>query len=185
MKRIIILGLIVLLFINAGNIGRFFLPIPYREVIFREAAGSGLDAYLLAAIIKTESNFNPGAVSAKGARGLMQIMPETGRWVAGKKGLQGYDPERLFNPEYNIKIGVWYVSELYREYRGDTLLVLAAYNAGRGNVNRWLEQNNWAGDPGSIDKIPFPETRQFVRKVLFYQQAYRHLYSSLPAGRKQ
>lgn len=174
---IVILALLLLLLINAGDIGRFFFPIPYRQMIFREAAGAGLDSCLVAAIVKTESNYNPGAVSVKGARGLMQIMPETGKWVAGNKGLQGFDPDLLFNPEYNVKIGVWYVSELYREYHGDTILVLAAYNAGRGNVNKWLTQNNWAGDRGSIDQIPFPETRQFIRKVLFYQQAYRYLYS--------
>lgn len=173
----VILALLLLLFFNAGNIGRFFFPIPYRQMIFREAAGAGLDSYLIAAMVKTESNYNPGAVSVKGARGLMQIMPETGKWVAGKKGLQGFDPDLLFNPEYNVKIGVWYISELYREYNGDTVLVLAAYNAGRGNVNKWLNQNNWTGDRGSIDQIPFPETRQFIRKVLFYQQVYRYLYS--------
>lgn len=175
--RIIIVLLLILLFINAGNIGRFLLPISYRQVIFKEAAGAGLDGYLLAAIVKTESNFNPRAVSPKGARGLMQIMPETGKWVAGKRGLEGYDPDLLFNPEYNIKIGAWYISELYREYNGDTVLMLAAYNAGRGNVNKWLGQN-WTGEQSSIDRIPFPETRQFIRKVLFYQQAYKYLYVS-------
>lgn len=174
----VILGILLLLVFNAGNIGRFIFPIAYRQIVFREAAGAGLDSFLIAAIVKTESNFDPGAVSVKGARGLMQIMPETGKWVAGKKGLQGFDPDLLFNPEYNVKIGVWYISELYREYNGDTVLVLAAYNAGRGNVNKWLAQNNWTGDRGSIDQIPFPETRQFIRKVLFYQQAYRYLYSS-------
>ncbi|MCL6611538.1 MAG: lytic transglycosylase domain-containing protein [Peptococcaceae bacterium] len=184
MKRFIILSLLILLLINAGDIGRFFFPIPYRQMIFREAAGAGLDAFLVAAIVKTESDFNAGAVSVKGARGLMQIMPETGKWVAGKKGLQGYNPDLLFNPEYNVRIGVWYVSELYREYRGDTVLVLAAYNAGRGNVGKWLEQHSWTGEQGSIDQIPFPETRQFIRKVLFYQKVYRHLYGSTPAGGK-
>lgn len=182
--RIVITGLLVLLVINAGDIGRFIFPLPYRQMIFGEAASAGLDACLVAAIVKTESNFSPGAVSVKGARGLMQIMPETGKWVAGKKGLQGYDPDLLFNPEYNVKIGVWYVAELYREYRGDTVLVLAAYNAGHGNVERWLEQHSWTGERESIDQIPFPETRQFIRKVLFYQQVYRYLYISTSGQQK-
>lgn len=175
--------LLILLIVNAGSIGRFFLPIYYRQVIFQEAAAAGLDGYLLAAIIKTESNFNPRAVSPKGARGLMQIMPETGKWVAGQKGLEGYSPDLLFNPEYNLKIGAWYVSELYREYDGDTVLMLAAYNAGRGNVNKWLDQT-WTGEQGSIDRIPYPETRQFIRKVLFYQKAYRFFYASAFDGKK-
>lgn len=177
LKLATLLVLFLFLFLNAGNIGRILFPIHYQQLIFREAAGAGLDGHLLAAIVKTESDFEPGAVSVKGARGLMQIMPETGRWMAGKKGLQDYSPELLFSPEYNVRIGVWYIEELYREYRGDTLLVLAAYNAGSGNVNKWLEQNSWAGDHGSIDRIPFPETRQFIRKVLFYQKAYKYLYN--------
>jgi len=180
LTRIIIAGLLLLLFFNAGNIGRFIFPLPFRQVIFREAAMAGVDGTLVAAIIKTESNFDPGAVSVKGARGLMQVMPETGRWAAGKKGLPGYTPDLLFNPEYNLKIGVWYVSELYREYNGDVVLMLAAYNAGRGNVNKWLEQNSWTGDRNNIDQIPYPETRQFIRKVLFYQQTYRYLYIASP-----
>lgn len=182
--RIIVIVILVLLVTNARDIGRFLFPMPYRQMIFGESAHSGLDACLVAAIVKTESDFNPGAVSVKGARGLMQIMPETGRWVAGKKGLQGFEPDLLFNPEYNVKIGVWYVAELYREYRGDTVLVLAAYNAGRGNVEKWLEQQSWTGERDSIDQIPFPETRQFIRKVLFYQQVYRYLYVSTSGGQK-
>lgn len=174
---IIIAGLLLLVIFYSGDIGRYFFPIPYLQVIFREAEGAGLDDCLLAAIVKTESNFNPGAVSVKGARGLMQVMPETGKWVAGKRGMQGFDPDLLFNPEYNLKIGVWYVSDLYRQYGGDTILMLAAYNAGRGNVNKWLEQNRWTGERSSIDRIPFPETRQFIRKVLFYQQVYKFLYT--------
>ncbi|MFZ5649075.1 MAG: lytic transglycosylase domain-containing protein [Bacillota bacterium] len=184
MSRILFLAVLVLLIINAGNIGRFFMPIPYRDTIFREAANSGIDGYLLAAMVKTESNFNPGAVSVKGARGLMQIMPETGRWVAGQRGIPNYSPELLFNPEFNVKIGALYVADLYKEYNGDTVLVLAAYNAGRGNVKKWIEENYWTGKRGSLDQIPFPETRQFIRKVLFYQQAYSYLYNMDTAGEK-
>lgn len=175
-KRIALLAVLVLLLINAGNIGRFFLPMPYQSIIIRESVNTGIDGYLLAAMVKTESNFDPGAVSVKGARGLMQIMPETGKWVASQRGIPNYSPDQLFNPDYNIRIGALYVSELYREYNGDTILVLAAYNAGRGNVKKWIEEDHWSGTRGSIDQIPFPETRQFIRKVLFYQQAYSYLY---------
>lgn len=155
---------------------------PYRQVIFKEAEVNGIDGYLIAAITKTESNFSPTAVSVKGARGLMQIMPDTGKWVAGQKGMPNYTSDLLFNPEFNINIGAYYVSDLYKEYNGDTVVVLAAYNAGRGNVKKWLEEKTWTGDRNNIDQIPFPETRQFIRKVLFYQQTYRHLYDSLPKG---
>jgi len=176
-RRIIIAFFLILLLFNAGNIGRFVFPIPYRQVIFKEAEVTGIDGYLLAAITKTESNFNPTAVSVKGARGLMQIMPDTGKWVAGQKGMPNYNSDLLFNPEFNISIGAYYVSDLYKEYNGDTVMVLAAYNAGRGNVKKWLEEKIWIGDRNNIDQIPFPETRQFIRKVLFYQQTYRYLYN--------
>ncbi|KJS01552.1 MAG: lytic transglycosylase [Peptococcaceae bacterium BRH_c4a] len=176
-RRIIIVFSLILLLFNAGNIGRFVFPIPYRQVIFKEAEVAGIDGYLLAAITKTESNFNPTAVSVKGARGLMQIMPDTGKWVAGQKGMPNFNSDLLFNPEFNISIGAYYVSDLYKEYSGDTVMVLAAYNAGRGNVKKWLGERIWTGDRNSIDQIPFPETRQFIRKVLFYQQTYRYLYN--------
>lgn len=184
LTKILLLAVLILLLINAGNIGRSLLPIPYRNTIFMEAANTGIDQFLLAAMVKTESNFDPGAVSVKGARGLMQIMPETGRWVAGRKGMPGYSPDLLFNPGYNIKIGSLYVAELYKEYNGDTVLVLAAYNAGRGNVNKWIEEDYWTGKRGNIDQIPFPETRQFIRKVFFYQQAYMYLYNTDPGEKK-
>lgn len=176
LKKLLLFGLIFLLFLNAGNIARFFFPIPYRSIIFNEAIKAGTDPYLIAAVVKTESSFNPKAVSRKGALGLMQIMPETGKWVAQEANLTGYSPENLLNPEYNVMIGVWYISDLLREYDNDTVLALAAYNAGHGNVNKWLKQHKWDGNKDSLDQIPFPETRQFVRKVLFYQQLYSYLY---------
>ena len=179
-SKIVILGILILLALNAKDIGQFLFPISYSQVISREAKGTGLDALLVTAVVRTESGFNPIAVSAKGARGLMQIMPETGQYVAKKEGFPEFKAELLFDPEYNVKIGVAYINELYQEYRGDTVLVLAAYNAGRGNVNKWLQQQSWTGELSNIDRIPFPETRQFIRKVLFYQKIYRFLYDSTP-----
>lgn len=171
----IVLIIVLVVLVNAGNIARYFAPILYRDIIFKEAANADLDRYLLAAIVKTESNYDPLAVSVKGARGLMQIMPDTGKWVAEQRN-QGFSNDQLFNPQYNVRIGSLYVSDLYKEFHGNTILVLAAYNAGQGNVKKWQKNNNWSGDRNSIDQIPFPETRQFVRKVLFYQQVYKRLY---------
>lgn len=181
--KIVLLAVIVLLVLNAGDIGRFFFPIPYRQIIFSEAAGVGIDGYLLAAVIKTESNYNPRAVSVKGARGLMQVMPETGRQVAGDIGIRNYSPDLLFNPEINIKIGAAYISDLRREYGGNTVEALAAYNAGGGNVKKWIDQGIWDGDRARVDQIPYPETRQFIRKILFYDQAYKYLYDK-PENKK-
>ncbi len=179
-KRILLLVLVLIFAFNAGDIGRFFFPIPYQTIIFREAHSEGMDPYLIAAVVKTESNSNPAAVSNKGALGLMQVMPETCRWIAEKTGINWYSTQLLMDPEYNIKIGVWYMAELHKEYNGDTVPALAAYNAGMGNVNKWLEQHQWDGKRDSIDEIPFAETRHYIRKVLFYQQIYKHLYQPTP-----
>lgn len=174
---VIFIIIIAILYLNAGNIGRFLFPVPYRADIYKVARATGVDGSLLSAIMKTESSFNPLAVSPKGAIGLMQIMPETGEWIAEKNNIPDFTTELLFNPEVNIKVGALYIAELNKEYGGDTTLVLAAYNAGRGNVKKWLDQKRWTGKRSDIDMIPFPETRQFARKVLFYQQVYKRLYS--------
>ncbi len=176
--RVIIffLFLAVIFFNYYREIGRFFYPFPYRELVFSYAGTFSVDPFLLAAVMKAESNFNPRAASPKGALGLMQIMPETGQWIAEKLGDENYTSEDLFEPDTSIKYAAWYISDLSREFHGNTMLVLAAYNGGRGNVQAWLASRQING-AGSIEEIPFPETRRYVKKVLFYYQVYRHLYA--------
>lgn len=171
-----LLVLTLLLILNLDHIGRVVYPFPYRETVMEHAKSRGLDPYLVAAIIKTESSFNPRATSPRGARGLMQVMPETGTWVAQKIGLSYYHPDLLYDPEINILIGTWYLADLYQTFHEKTILVLAAYNGGRGNVHKWLEQEHWTGEESKLDQIPFPETREFVRKVLWNYRVYRYLY---------
>lgn len=175
-KRIFFLLLLLLLLFNIDNIGRMLYPFPYRQTISHYSAAYGVDMYLLVAVMKAESNFNKHAVSATGARGLMQIMPDTGRWIAAKMGSSGFDPDQLFEPDTSIRLGAWYIADLTQEFAGDTVLVLAAYNGGRGNVEEWLAQNKLSGGLSSIDQLPFPETRSFIRKVLYYEKVYRYLY---------
>jgi len=179
-RRILLLLLVLLLVLNINRVGRALYPFPYRDVVSYYAQQYNLDPCLVAAIIKTESNFNPNALSRKGAIGLMQVMPPTGKWVAAEIGLSGFYPRQLYNPQVNIRIGCWYLSDLYREFNGDTVLVLAAYNGGRGNVKKWLTQVNRSKNPDKIDQLPFLETRQFIRKVLWNHKIYRFLY-----GREQ
>lgn len=175
---VIIFFLIVILLIqNSDRIWRYFYPFPYREITFKYAGDYKLDPYLLAAMMKAESNFNCHAVSARGARGLMQIMPETGRWVALQLGNPAFNPDQLFEPETSINFGAWYIADLEKEFHGDIVLVLAAYNGGRGNVWEWLSSKNLSEGKSTIDQIPFPETRNYVRKVLLYHRIYSHLYS--------
>ncbi|NTW05988.1 MAG: lytic transglycosylase domain-containing protein [Peptococcaceae bacterium] len=177
-KRLFLLVIIGLLVINAGGIGRLFFSFPFRDIIINESKEAGIDPFLIVAVMRTESGFDSKAVSVEGARGLMQIMPDTGEWIAGKIQIDRYNRELLFYPEINIKIGVNYLANLDQEYKGDQVLMLAAYNAGRGNVNKWLEEKKWNGERESIGDIPFPETRQFILKVLLFQQLYEKLYSS-------
>lgn len=169
------------MFLNIEKIGRIAYPFPYRELISFYAGAYRVDPYLLAAIIKTESNFKKNAVSRRGARGLMQIMPETGYWIAGQIGGQSFEPDLLFEPEINIKLGTWYVVDLQKEFDNNPVLVLAAYNGGRGNVKEWQQQKEWANRQVELEMIPFPETRYFIKKVLWNQMVYTFLYGSQDA----
>lgn len=158
--------LIALALFNQRWLWRPFYPIRYRDELVRESRRNGLDPYLVAAIVRTESGWRPSAVSARGAIGLMQIMPETGRWAAQQIGLDGFTEQWLFDPEVNLRIGCWYLAELKREFNDDQVIVLAAYNAGRGNVRQWLNSRRWDGQPENVADIPFQETRAFIARVL-------------------
>src|SRR5690606_24055372 len=124
---------------------KLLYPFPFRAGVERAAADAGLDPYLVAAVAKVESGFNPRAVSPKGARGLMQVMPDTGAWVARQIGWERYHPDLLFEPEISLRIGAWYLAHLRRAFDGRLVPALAADNAGRGNVGRWLASGLWDG----------------------------------------
>ncbi|MBE0465642.1 MAG: lytic transglycosylase domain-containing protein [Candidatus Desulforudis sp.] len=179
MRRLLLLVLVLLLVaaaLNAERIGRHYYPFHYQEMIFHYAHQHSLDPYLLAALIKTESNFRSAAESPKGALGLMQIMPNTGRWIADQLGEEEFDPAVLTDPESNLMLGSWYLAQLFDEFNDDPILALAAYNGGRGNVQAWLREERWTGEAKNLEQIPFPETRQFVRKVLLNYRIYNFLY---------
>jgi soluble lytic murein transglycosylase len=118
----------------------------------------------VAAIIKNESAFNRAAISKVGAIGLMQLMPDTADWIAGQMGLTRFrDPGPVFRTDVNIRMGCWYVSELKHEFHNNMVLLMIAYNAGRGQTHTWMEANHWDYDFGSIDKIPYADTRKYVQ----------------------
>ncbi len=166
--------LVVLFLAGHKQAGRHLYPLKYREHIFRHAAANGLDPFLVTAIIKVESGFQSDALSARGAVGLMQLMPQTGQWVAAKRG-ETYSAALLLDPETNIRFGTWYLAHLNREF-DDAVVALAAYNGGRGNVKKWLSDRTWTGAPTDLDQIPFAETRQFVRKTVWTHRVYTYLY---------
>ncbi|MDI6638401.1 MAG: lytic transglycosylase domain-containing protein [Bacillota bacterium] len=151
-------------------------PTPYKDLVTQYCAEHNVDPFLVTALMRVESRFRPHVVSEKGARGLMQVMPDTGRWVAQELGMDRFDPEMLHDPRINLRIGTWYLASLEREFGGDKVIVLAAYNAGRGNVRKWLDTTRWTGRIEEIDRIPFPETRDYVRKVLRLYETYVRVY---------
>lgn len=177
-----IIGLGLLLFIiSFGLVAVRTLDtrIDYEDEIIKYADLYKSDPLMIASIINVESGFDKDAVSHLGAKGLMQIIPETGQWVADHLEID-YENELLFDPDYNIKLGAYYYEYLY-EYYGSIDLALAAYNGGMGNVDSWLDDEEYSKDGHKLDYIPFEETRQYVDKVKNVYDTYSFLYEdSLP-----
>jgi soluble lytic murein transglycosylase len=159
-------------------------PLQYKESLFREAQTNGLDPYLIAAVVRSESHFDAAATSSEGARGLMQIMPDTGEWAAAQMKVP-FTANMLYDPDYNLRIGCWYLAHLQQEFGGDPVLALAAYNGGRGNVTKWLSDRQWTGEHQTLEQIPFPETRLYVAKVLRDVGRYRFIYGAGAHVRKE
>ncbi|QGG49078.1 lytic transglycosylase domain-containing protein [Heliorestis convoluta] len=176
-----ILALIILgnFFWFSPWVQKIFYPIPHKQTIFKYAAQYNLDPYLVTAIMRRESKFWIWAESPQGARGLMQLMPQTAEWIAHEMKMDDYELEKLYEPDRNIKMACWYLANLKQEFQGNMVLVIAAYNGGRGNVRQWLEEKHWTGQVQSLDQIPYPETREYVKGVLADYQIYRHLYDPL------
>lgn len=136
----------------------------------------GEELPLILAVIQTESRFREDARSAKGAVGLMQVMPDTGRWMAEQLGLEGYADDKLPEKEWNLIIGIAYMSYLRRQFPGSLAQALAAYNAGPNRVRAWMNAGDWDGGAGRLEDIPYAETRKYVRKVLKTYEDYRKIY---------
>lgn len=147
------------------------LPLRHDDIIRQQAEDKDLDPALIAAVIYAESRFRD-ATSPAGARGLMQITPATAQEIAQRSGGTEFEQGDLADPQINISYGSWYLDWLLDRYGGNRRLAVAAYNAGTGNVDRWIVE-----DPGmTIEEIPFPETRAYVQKVLEARKEYRRTY---------
>jgi len=146
-------------------------PIEYEAEIAEAHEKYGVPKHIILAVIKTESDFDADAESNAGAFGLMQLMPETFTDMTGIDNVEGY----ITDPSFNIDAGVHYLAYLYDRY-GDWETVYAAYNAGLGNVDKWLEDKEYSSDGKKLDEIPFPETRAYVRKVSSAAKIYKRLY---------
>lgn len=155
---------------------KLLYPFPHRTIVEKYSNLYQVDPLLVVAVMREESKFLPQSESRKGAKGLMQLMPETARWIAGNLGDAAFQVGDLAKPEKNIQFGTWYLANLGKEFSGNTVLVLAAYNGGRGHVKEWIATQQI--DPKNIQErdIPFQETRQFVERVLKSYQKYIMLY---------
>lgn len=187
MKKIKVIGviLIILIFIIAilfkvikvqDSVYKYFYPIKYEEYVYKYAEKYNVDPLLVFSIIKAESNFNERVVSSSGAVGLMQLMESTAEELAEELGIDYKKGETLYNPEMNIMLGVNYYSKLIKAYNNDCKLALAAYNAGIGNVDNWIENEVIQDDGSDIENIPFNETNNYVRKTLRNYEIYKDLY---------
>ncbi|MBE7091513.1 MAG: lytic transglycosylase domain-containing protein [Clostridiales bacterium] len=149
-------------------------PVRYTELVKRYAEENSFSPAFIFAVIYAESGFNANAVSKKGAVGLMQIMPQTAGFIAGRNGYD-YLESYLTNPEYNIRTGCRYLSYLRARFLDESTL-LAAYNAGEGNVGEWLKNPKYSVDGKILSKIPYPETQNYVQKVQKLKNKYEKHY---------
>jgi soluble lytic murein transglycosylase len=154
------------------------LPLRHEDIIRQQARAKGVDPALVAAVIYAESHFIDGRTSSAGAQGLMQLTPETAQYIAHKSGGTAFRVSDLGTPQVNIAYGTFYLRYLMQRYGGDVPLVLAAYNAGEGNVDRWIAQARARNHALDIGAIPFGETRSYVTKVLDARRQYRSSYRS-------
>jgi soluble lytic murein transglycosylase len=150
------------------------LPLRHDDIIRQQAKAKNLDPALIAAVIYQESRFRPRESSA-GALGLMQLLPDTAHFIAGKTGGSAFTTEDLATPQINIQYGAWYLRYLMDQFDDDELTALAAYNAGIGNVNKWLAEKGESKLSDTSD-IPFPETREYVKNVLDARDEYKSEY---------
>ena len=151
-------------------------PREYRVYVEKYAAQYHVDQALVYAVIKNESDFDPNAESSIGARGLMQLTPDTFDWAQSRDGVRQRLPaERLYDPATNVKYGTRVLSELLGEFR-DTRTALAAYHAGRNNVKKWLADPNYSQDGETVGRIPFKNTSVYVARVLKARQIYSTVY---------
>ena len=159
-------------------------PRAFPATIDAEARAHAIDAYYVMALIRQESLFRPGAVSPVGAVGLMQVMPATGAEIADSTGWPQYDPAILTDPAISLHFGSRYLEDQLARFDGFWPAVLAAYNGGPHNVARWWEFPERELDAELwIDRIPYKETRNYVKKVIAQYAAYRRLYAEAPASR--
>lgn len=176
-KSIIILSVIIILggvlYFESDGLVKLLYPKKYSTYVEKYSKEYNLNENLVYSIIKVESKFDQDALSHRGAKGLMQIADITRDWAIGELELS--EDIDIYDPETNIRIGCWYLNTLYKDF-GDTDLVIAAYNGGSGNVNKWLLDEQYSSDGKNLHTIPFLETDKYLTKVKKNYEKYNKLY---------
>jgi len=150
-------------------------PAGWGDLVADESARLGLDPLLMLALIRQESSFDPKAQSGADARGLTQIVPSTARGIASRLGREDFAVSDLFKPAVSVEFGSWFMSQLLKDYQGRVFPALTAYNAGGGNVARWLQR--YGDDPDLlVEQIPYTETQMYLRIVYDNYWHYQALY---------
>ena len=152
-------------------------PTDFSSYVKTYALEYNIPEYIIFAVIETESGFDKDAESSVGARGLMQMMPSTFEWLTGPEHLgEGLPASKLYDPEVSIKYGTYYLNYLYKKFDYNWDNTFAAYNAGEGNVAKWLEDEQYSDGNGNLVNIPFKETARYVEKVNDNIETYKKLY---------
>lgn len=156
---------------------QILFPRPYWNELTANAEKNGLDPYLVASLIRQESEFNAGAVSHANAYGLMQLLPSVGKSLARKHGIKGFSTGQLLNPSINLQLGTLNLRQVLDRFSGQQEYALAAYNAGDVPVRQWMSAGEYQDIAEYVESIPYTETREYVQAILRNQQIYRTLYS--------
>ena len=153
-------------------------PMVYEKEVTKYSKKFGVDKFWILSIMREESHFKEDILSRSNAMGLMQILPSTGKWIAGKLGEKNFKKDMLWQPDVNIRYGTWYLNYLSDLFKGDKFLASASYNGGQGNIQRKVEAGPYAKLPvlDRLDKVPLPETRDYYKKVMGSHWNYKRLY---------
>jgi len=163
---------------------RILFPEPYWTIIKAEAAKNNVDPYLVASLIRQESEFNPSVISYANAWGLMQMLPSVGRSLAKQEGMKNFQTFQLLDPETNIRLGTRYLKQTLDKFGGVPEYALAAYNAGDSRVLDWQAAGPYGGMDEFVESIPFTQTREYVQAILRNVEIYREIDASSDAPNK-
>jgi soluble lytic murein transglycosylase len=155
---------------------KLLFPQPYWSELVANAQRNDLDPYLVASLIRQESEFNAGVVSHANAWGLMQLLPSVGKSMAKKQGIKGFNPNMLLNPATNLQLGTANLKMVMDRFGGQPEYALAAYNAGDVPVRQWMSSGDYKDIPEFVESIPYTETREYVQAILRNREIYRALY---------